>query len=78
MAISPASYYYLLSNELQKTILNRLGPNGEARIPFNLYLTSEDGKKYIMHTTLWEIVKDGKLTIHTQTHGYEITKEWPR
>jgi hypothetical protein len=77
MQITPAGSYYLLTNVLQSVIHKQLGQNGEARVPFDLYLTSEDNKKYVAHNTLWEIVKDGTITIHTQTHGYESVAAWP-
>ncbi|MGA2457337.1 MAG: hypothetical protein ABSF85_07205 [Terriglobales bacterium] len=75
--IAPTDCYYLLTNKLNPHILAQLGQNGEAKVPLELYLTAADGKKYIMHSTLWEIVKDGKITIHTQTHGYEET-DWSK
>jgi hypothetical protein len=77
MTITPTNSYYLLTNALEAVIYKHLGQNGEAKVPFDLYLKSEDNKKYVMRTTLWEIVKDGKITIHTQTHGYELVKRWP-
>jgi hypothetical protein len=77
MQITPAGNYYLLANVLQSAIHKQLGENGEARVPFDLYLTSEDNKKYVVHNTLWEIVKDGAITIHTQTHGHESVTTWP-
>jgi hypothetical protein len=77
MQITPAGNYYLLTNVLQSVIYKQLGQNGEARVPFDLYLTSEDNKKFVVHNTLWEIVKDGAITIHTQTHGNESLTAWP-
>jgi hypothetical protein len=75
IVIPPTDNYYLLANYLNPYILKTLGQNGEARVPFEIYLRTEDGKKYIMHNTLWEVVKDGQITIHTQTHGFE-EKDW--
>jgi hypothetical protein len=78
MTITPTSSYYLLTNILQSAIYKQLGQNGEAKVPFDLYFESEDNKKYVMHNTLWEIVKDGKIEIRTQDHGYKLVKDWPR
>jgi hypothetical protein len=76
-AISPGNYYYLLTNYLNPTILAKIGKAGEDRVSFDLYISTEDKKKYIVHAELWEIVKDGQITIHTQNHGYEAVKDWP-
>jgi|ERR1700722_1463488 len=76
-AIVPTDYYYVLTDKLKAVVLKQLGQNGETRVPFDVYLTSANGKKYIMHNTLWEVVKEGQLTIHTQTHGYEA-KDWSK
>lgn len=77
MTITPAGGYYLLPNTLEPIIYKQVGQNGERKVPFDLYLRSEDGKKYIMHCTLLERVKAGKITIDTQDHGYEVVKDWP-
>jgi hypothetical protein len=71
VVISSGSYYYLLTEKLRRGILETLGQNGEARVPLDLYISTEDKKTYIAHCELWEIVKDGEFTIHTQLHGFE-------
>ncbi len=75
--ISPTTHRYLLTDKLREHILSRLGKNGEARVPLELYITTADNTKYIMHGELWEIVKDGQITIHTQNHGFEKV-DWAR
>ena len=75
--ISPTTNYYLLTNNLERNIREKLGQNNEDRVSFDLYLQSANGRKYIMHTTLWEIVKDGQITIHTQNNGYE-ERDWSK
>ena len=64
-------------SELERNIREKLGQNNEDRVSFDLYLQSANGRKYIMHTTLWEIVKDGQITIHTQNNGYE-ERDWSK
>jgi hypothetical protein len=76
VVIPPTDNYYILADKLNPHILQRLGNNGEERVPFDVFLIYND-KKYIMHTTLWEIVKDGQIRIHTQIHGYE-EKDWSK
>jgi hypothetical protein len=77
MVIVPNDNYYLLANLMNPYILRTVGQNGEARVPLELYLRTADGEKYIMHSTLWEVVKEGQITIHTQTHEYE-KKDWSK
>jgi hypothetical protein len=74
-AIGPGSYYYLLTDKLKSRILTEIGQDGEDRVPLELYISTEDKKKYIVHAELWEVVKTGQITIHTQNHGYE-PKDW--
>jgi hypothetical protein len=75
--ISPTTYYYLLTDKLKAFILASLGQNGEARVPLDIYISAEDKQKYVMHCELWEIVKDGQITIHTQNHGFE-KRDWSK
>lgn len=77
MAIPPSGSYDLFSEALEKLILGQIGANGEARVPFELYLTTEDEKKHVVLCTFWEVVKDSKLTINTQTHGIE-QRDWTK
>ncbi|MFZ0593503.1 MAG: hypothetical protein WAM39_23800 [Bryobacteraceae bacterium] len=69
--ISPTTYRYLLTDTLKANILGTIGQNGEARVPLEIYITTADGQRYIVRGELWEIVKDGQITIHTQNHGFD-------
>jgi hypothetical protein len=73
--ITPANFYYILGTLLQARILKDVGKNGEARVPLEMYFSTADNKRYILHGELWEVVKDGQITIHTQSHGFEH-KDW--
>jgi hypothetical protein len=77
MAIPPGGSYDIFSEVMEKFILGQIGANGEARVPFELYLTTEDEKKHVVLCTFWEVVKDSKLTINTQTHGIE-QRDWTK
>jgi hypothetical protein len=70
MVIGPGDNYYLLITNLKQTITDKLGNNGEDRVPLEIYISMEDKSKYTMHCELWEIMKDNNLTIHTQCHGF--------
>jgi hypothetical protein len=54
---------------LLKELVGKLGPNGEVRIPFEVYVTTEDHKQHILKYLLWARTKDGALTIETQNLG---------
>jgi len=75
-SITPKNGFSLLA-DLSSIVRRRLGQNAEAHIPLDIYLRTEDQKKHVMHNVIWEIVKDGVVTIHAQTRSYEIVKEWP-
>jgi hypothetical protein len=77
VVVGPTDNYYLLTNKLQELVSASLGNNGEARVPTEFYFSTEDKQKYILHCTLWEVMKDGKLTIHTQCHGFE-RRDWSK
>jgi len=77
VVVGPGAYYYLLTDRLKPVILAKLGRDGEDRVTFDLYISTGDKKEYVMHTELWEVVKDGQVTIHTQNHGYEPVTVWP-
>jgi 4-amino-4-deoxy-L-arabinose transferase-like glycosyltransferase len=71
VTITPTSNYYLLADRLNAAIFSSIGRNGEGRVPFDLYISTEDKQRYTMHAVLWEVVKDGRITIHSQNHGFE-------
>lgn len=63
---TPESFYYLLTNNLEKRIHEVFPLNGETYIPFDIFLTNIQSQKYIVNFKLWVVVTDGKITIHTQ------------
>lgn len=77
VVIGPTDHYYLLTDKLNASILSSIGRDGEARVPFDLYISTEDKQRYVMHAVLWEVVKDGQITIHTQSHGFE-KRDWSK
>jgi hypothetical protein len=77
VVIGPTDYYYILADKLQALAIASLGKNGEARVPVDFYFTTADKQKYILHCTLWEVMKDSNLNIHSQCHGFEH-KGWTK
>ena len=69
--ISPTAYYYFLTDRLLAAVTSKLGRNGEDRIPFDVYIATADNARYVVHYELWEVMKDGQLSIHTQNHGFD-------
>ncbi len=73
--ISTGAFEYFLTDKLQSRILQALGQNASEHVPLEMYVTTADKKKYVIHGELFEIVKDGAITIHTNNHGIERT-DW--
>jgi hypothetical protein len=68
--ITPNGFYYF-SIELLDTTIDKyekeIGRNGDAVIPFDVFLKSFEGKKYIVKNLLYIIFKDDAPDIRTQT-----------
>ena len=56
---------------IDKELLEKLGNNGEMRIPFELYVSGEDKKKRIINYELWVRTKDGVFKADTRNLGTE-------
>ena len=44
--VGPTDYYYILTDRLRALISASLGKNGEARVPIEFYLSTEDNHRY--------------------------------
>jgi len=75
--VAPATARYLLTDKLTPSILKDLGQNGEATVPLDIYISTADNQKYILRGELWEIVKEGKVEVRTQNHGFE-KRDWSK
>jgi|GEM_PF-1992805 vacuolar-type H+-ATPase subunit I/STV1 len=74
---NPNTFYYVFTNELEKDIAKNLGLNGERYLPFELFIENERREKFTISFLLWIVVKDGKITIHTQ--NTDISKaDWAK
>jgi len=75
--ITPDSFYYLFSNKLNEMVNNSLGKNGDANYPFNLFISTTNGKKYTVNLLLYIRVIDGNISINTQTLGF-VESDWTK
>ena len=74
--ISPAgngligqAFYYILGDSLEREALEKIGKDGETRVPFEAFVAAEDKKRYRIRYSFWVVVKAGNMTIHTQNTG---------
>ena len=67
--ITPAGSYYLLTAELEQKARPALGNNGKAEIPFEIYITDEKQRKFVVNCQFYLITLSGVFSIHTQTLG---------
>ena len=77
VSITPQDYSYYATDNTKELILSHLGNNGEAWVPLEIFISTANNQKYVVHYRLWEIVKDGQITIHTQNNGLE-KKDWSK
>ena len=76
--ITPGDYYYFLADKLGPLFakeVENIGENGEKFVPFNIFLKSEHGKKYIANCLFLILVKNGNQSVHTQTLSM-IRSDW--
>lgn len=67
--ITPTGSYHIFADKVADEIVQKLGPNGESRVPFEVYVSTEDKKKHVISYELWIKTKDGSMTIETQNLG---------
>jgi len=65
--------YHIWGDQVIPEIETKVKIFGELRIPFEVYVTTEQKDQYILHYQLWARIKDGTLSIETQNLG--TTKE---
>jgi hypothetical protein len=67
--ITPTGAYHIWAESIAAEIQGKLGNDGEAKIPFDVYVTTEDKKKHVLKYLLWVRIKNGSMTIETQNLG---------
>jgi hypothetical protein len=73
--IVPGGSYYILADRLQILMRRRLGADGESYFPWNIFVATENGKKYTVKTLLLVKMVAGEMTVHTQTVGF-VETDW--
>jgi hypothetical protein len=71
--ITPGGLYYIIADGFESLLLTRIGQNGETSAPFEVYLTSQRGSRYVVHVLLFIQIKNGIVSIHPQTTAIEKT-----
>jgi hypothetical protein len=61
--------YHLWATKFIADTRIHMRDNGDVRIPFLVFVSSDDKKKYVLHYVLWMTMKEGNLRIETQNHG---------
>ena len=61
--------YHIFAEDLINELNSKLATNTEAKIKFDVYISTEDKQKHILNYMLWIRKKDGVLSIETQNTG---------
>jgi len=69
--ITPGGFYYIIADDFESLLLDRMGQDGEATVLFEVYLSSQRGAKYVVHAHLLVQITAGKVAIHSQTTSIE-------
>lgn len=65
--IVPGGFYYILADQWESGLVKTLAQNLESRIPFEVYVESENKRKYIVKGIFFVKIIKGGLEIHSQT-----------
>jgi len=64
--MAPHAYYGIHENRWEQYFREKLGENGESRIPFEVLLTKSSGRQYIVDCILSARIASGNITIEVQ------------
>jgi hypothetical protein len=73
--IVPGGHYYILTDRLQAIMHKRIGTNTDSFFPWNIFIATENGRRYIAKTLLLVKIVGGEMTVHTQTLGF-VEADW--
>jgi hypothetical protein len=73
--ITPGGFYYLLAEILEAQLRAAPATSADIRGALEIYLTSQNGVKYVVRTIVIGERRDDKVTIHTQTTAIR-PEEW--
>jgi len=68
-------FYYFLTEDLKRTMLGSVGPDGERLLSFETYLSDEGDHRYVAKFALLIKMKAGQMEIHTQQLG-SVIEDW--
>lgn len=74
---NPNTFYYLLFDHVEKEVVQKFGPSGETRVPFEVFIEDAKQQKYSVKSILWIVVVDGQIKIHTQNTGIQSV-DWSK
>jgi len=61
--------YHLWATKFIADTRIHMRDSGDVRIPFLIFVSSDDKKNYVLHYLLWMTMKEGNLRIETQNQG---------
>jgi hypothetical protein len=67
--ITPGGAYHIWANQVADELLIKIGANGQLSVKFDVYVSSENKKKHILHYLLLATTRNGLLNIETQNLG---------
>ena len=65
--VTPGGSYYILANDLDTELKQKLPKDQDVWVPFEVYLSNQNSKKYIVKCLLLSKLVNGEVTIHAQT-----------
>jgi hypothetical protein len=73
--ITPQGFYYIPLAALCENVRARVGPTGQERLTFLLFIKTADGRKYVIRNLLLCIAQEGHVSIRSQTIAID-QQEW--
>lgn len=67
--IPSGAFYYFITDQIKATIAN-----GEEHVPLEIYLSDLSNQHYTANFILFMVIKDSKITMHTQQMGVRKDK----
>jgi hypothetical protein len=75
--IAPGAFYYIPAGKFEQEVVAKLGPHGQAFVPFDVYIETENHRKYtVKGLFLCKTVK-GSLSVRAQTLSI-MASDWSK
>jgi hypothetical protein len=75
--ITPNGYYYLFTDKFRTYSEKYIGTDGEGTFPFNIFVATENGKRYTAKFLLFVKMINGTMTLNTQAIGF-VESDWTK